>query len=85
MSRRLGRAITIEQGQADTDADTLAAWIAVRRSEDFDGEAITEDLTLNLSLSEDTLSLATKLIEQWMDPGTSREYMEDLIDGLAGA
>jgi hypothetical protein len=77
-SARLSRAVTLLQHEPTESTIEIAAWIEVRGPED-DKASRTEDLTINLALSEESLVVARRLIDHWMDPSISRERIQDLI------
>lgn len=80
--RRLHRAITIMQHPPESDGVDISAWITVRDWAEREDDLRTEDLTISLALSEESLGAAKQLIACWMDAGTSRERMEDVIREL---
>jgi hypothetical protein len=84
-SARLAKAITISQHPPESDHAEIAAWLTTREWGEPDGRGSTDELEINLALSEETLQLARRLIEKWMDPGTSRERMEDVISETLGS
>jgi hypothetical protein len=84
-SERLHRAISVMQHPPESERIDVAAWIAVRDWRKDETEPRTDDLTISLALSDEALDLAKQLIAHWMDPGISREHMEDVIRELLPA
>jgi len=78
----LGRAVRIIQSPPESDALEIAAWIDTFDFSDSNGPGFTEELVVNLALSEESAGIVRALMRQWMDRSVSRERMEDLIAGL---
>lgn len=78
-SARLGRAVQVIQWPPESDDVEISAWISALPLEDEDGETVTEELTLNLSLSEESAALARRLLERWMDEAVTADQMRDFI------
>jgi hypothetical protein len=81
-SETLQRAVRIIQSPPRTDLVEIAAWVDTFDFADAGGPGFTEELVINLSLSEESSRLARRLIEQWMDRSLSRERVEDLVKQL---
>jgi hypothetical protein len=81
-SERRKRAIRVIQSPPERSDVEIAAWIDAFDFSEAGGPAFTEELVLNLSLSEESASIARQLIKSWMDESVSRERMEDFIMSL---
>ena len=80
-SGRLQRSVQILQSVPVSDAPELAAWVEhleFYREPEHVWEC-TDELVVNLALSDEVIDSVRRLLVQWMDPGISRERMEDLI------
>ena len=78
-SSQLRRSIQIIQSPPESDELELAAWVTPREYWDGKEERAWDELTLNLSLSQESATLAEELIRTWMNPDTTREGMEAVI------
>lgn len=78
-SEHLGRAIRIIQSPPDSDEVEIAALVDTFDFSESGGPGFTEELIVNLALSEEAAKIARDLFGKWMDPSVSRERMEDLI------
>jgi hypothetical protein len=81
-SEKLGRAVRIIQSPPEATSVEIAAWVDTFDFSEAGGPGFTEELVINLSLSEESAHLSARLIEQWMDRSVSRERMEDLVKDL---
>jgi len=77
-SRPLRKAIRIIQLAPESDSVEIAAWIDGLDFSPADG-GFMDELVISLSLSRESARVARGLLEKWMDPGISRERMEDVI------
>lgn len=77
-SKRLNRAYRIMQHRplGDKEID-LSAWI--KQYEEEYSDLPRSELVINLSLSEESMRLATVLLQKWMTPETTAEEMERTI------
>jgi hypothetical protein len=76
-SDRLGKAFRIMQHEPTGEAMELAAWI-----KSYEAEFTVlprSELFLNLSLSDESLEAATKMLKKWMSPDTTLEEMQTYI------
>jgi hypothetical protein len=81
-SETLGRAVRVIQHPPQGDGLEIAAWL-----DDFDfsqdgGPGYTEELVINLALSDESAQEVRALMLQWMDRAISRERMEDVVETL---
>lgn len=81
-SDRLGRSVQIIQGPPTSDEIEISALVQHLRfyREPEHVWEHTDELVLNLALSRESADVARRLFTKWMDPGTSPEYMEDVIE-----
>jgi hypothetical protein len=73
----LDRAFRIIQHAAVSDEVELAAW--VKSYEEEYEELPRDELVFNLSLSEESATLAAELLRKWMLPATSAQDMRAFI------
>jgi hypothetical protein len=84
-SEELGRAVRVIQQAPQAPSLEIAAWVDTFDFSDADGPGFTEELVINLSLSDASARVSRYLIDQWMDRSVSRERMEDLVESLKDA
>jgi hypothetical protein len=81
-SNQLARAVRIIQNPPESDTLEVAAWIDTFDFSEARGPGFTEELIVNLALSEESAAIVRVLLEKWMDRSVSRERMEDIIADL---
>lgn len=84
-SEKLARAVRIIQSPPESDGVEIAGWIDTFDFSAADGPGFTEELVVNLALSEESAAIAASLLDQWMERDVSRERMEDIVANLNGA
>ena len=75
-SDQLDRAYRIIQGRVYPGTCNIAAWI---NSDEEYTELPRHELVISLALTEDTASVAERLLREWIRPETSRETMAAFI------
>jgi hypothetical protein len=73
-SDQLRRAYRIIQGRAETDTLEIAAWLT-SYEEEYE-EMPRDELSISLSFSEESASIARELLRKWMAPSTTPEEMQ---------
>ena len=79
-SERLQRAIRVHQSPPASDAVEIAAWFT--NYSDFESFPPTTELVINLSLSSEAAEYTRRLLAIWLDPSSSPESLQRLIDEL---
>ena len=78
-SSNIRRRIQVIQWPPESDEMELGAWVSQREHWEADKKVVWDELTLNLSLSQESAAAAEELVRSWMDPSTTREEMEAII------
>lgn len=78
-SERLSRALQVIQSPPESDDVELALWFGTFDYSESGGPGPTIELTLNLSLSEESAAIARQLVGMWMDPRVTREDVEQRL------
>lgn len=78
-SSRLRRRIQVIMWPPQSEDLELGGWLAQREHWEVDTWVIWDELTLNLSLSEESAAIAEELVRSWMSPETTRDAMEALL------
>lgn len=81
-SEKLRRAVRIIQSPPEKNELEIAAWIDTFDSGDSGGPGYTEELVLNLALSEEAADVVKQVLARWMDTGVSTAQMTELIGRL---
>ena len=83
-SVRLGRAVQVIQWPAEGGHVGISGWVTqLTVSDDTDNAENVLELTINLSLSEESAAIARALLSSWVDPQITREEMNQRIAQLA--
>ncbi len=78
-SEKLKRAVRILQSPPESDDIEIAAWLTKLDYTESGGPGPTEELVINLALSEESSAIARTLLERWMDKGISFDEMQSLV------
>ena len=73
------RALRILQGPPESNDVEIAAWLTSFNYTDSGGPGPTDELIINLSLSEESAAIARTLIASWMDKRISLAEMELIL------
>lgn len=85
-STQLGRAVQVVQWPPERDAVEIAAWLSeLSAPDENDTDDTVIELTINLTLSEESAGIARTLLSSWVDPTTTRTEMNRRIAQLAPA
>jgi hypothetical protein len=81
-NHRIGRAINIQQWPSspeDGSEPSMSAWTG-RTHTFLDDDIVTiEELTLNIEMTQDAVSVARDLIDLWMEPDVEVATLEEVI------
>jgi hypothetical protein len=78
-SRQLNRAIRIIQLAPAAERVEIAAWMDTLDFSDAGGPGPTDELVINLALSETTAAIAARMLRAWMVPDTTISMMNEVI------
>jgi hypothetical protein len=81
-SEKLRRAVRIIQSPPEKNEIEIAAWIDTVDYSDSGGPGYTEELVLNLALSEESADAVRQILARWMDPSVSAAQMAEVVGRL---
>lgn len=84
LSTQLGRAVQVVQWPPEGDGIAITAWLSeLTAPDEHDHDQTVLELTINLSLSEDSAAIARTLMSNWVDPSVTRFEMNQRIARIA--
>ena len=81
-SSRLNRAVRIVQSPPESDEPVIVAYLDRVGGEGPENTPTTDELVITLALSEETKSIAERLIRLWTNARTTRDQMAGTITEL---
>ena len=78
-SEELKRSVRVLQSPPESDDVEISAWLTKFDYSESGGPGPTEELVINLALSEESAAIARTLLERWMDKGVSFEEMQTVL------
>ena len=82
MSSRLNRALRVVQSPPERDEPEIVAYLDRAGGEDPENTPTADELVIALALSEETKSIAERLVRLWMNAHTTRDQMAGAIAEL---
>lgn len=84
LNSRLRRALQVIQWPAESSAIEISAWISEMVVERADQLLPVEELTINLSLSRESASIARSLISEWVNEAVPVDVVRERIRAMSG-